>query len=222
LADGGTLFLDEIGEIVPVVQVKQLRALQEREFDPLGGTRSVKVDVRIVAATNKNLAREIKNKRFREDLYYRLNVIRITLPPLAERREDIPLLVEHFIHRFNAVQGKNIRGVDDLAMWALMAVDFPGNIRELENAIEHAFILCRGPVIEPTHLPTSIISAIGETATDPPTLNHRNDPFTPLEIAEAREIQCTLAQCEGNRGRAATALGISRNTLWRKMKRFGL
>ncbi|RJO64447.1 MAG: PAS domain S-box protein [Myxococcales bacterium] len=218
LADGGTLFLDEIGEISPAMQVKLLRVLQEREFEPLGATKPLKVDVRIIAATNKDLAAEVAAKRFREDLYYRLNVVRLVLPSLAERREDIPLLVEHFIRRFNALQSRAIRRVSERALAALMDAPYPGNVRELENAVEHAFVLCQGDVIDLVHLPPLFETYARPAELDNPGLAGMG----PLQAAEAQAIAAALARHGGNRTKAAQHLGLSRNTLWRKMKQLGL
>ncbi len=215
LADGGTLFLDEIGDLPPAMQVKILRVLQEREFEPLGGIRPVKVDVRIIAATNRDLEKEVAEGRFREDLFYRLNVIRIRMPKLADRREDIPLLVDHFIRRFNALQGRNILRASRRALAALMAAPFFGNVRELENAIEHAFVICRGDTIRLAHLPAVFQPEDALSETIPPAEDA-------LQAAEADILAKTLARHNGNRRRTAEALGISRNTLWRKMKRHGL
>ncbi|HOQ12885.1 MAG TPA: sigma 54-interacting transcriptional regulator, partial [Spirochaetota bacterium] len=164
LAEKGTLFLDEIGEISPAIQAKLLRFIQEREYEPLGGLNPVKSNVRIIAATNKNLSDEVKKGLFREDLFYRLNVINIKLPPLSARREDIPLLISHFIKKFNYIKGKNIEGVTDEVMNILMNYNFPGNVRELENIIEHAFVLCREAYINTKHLP-QYLRAIEDTLT---------------------------------------------------------
>jgi transcriptional regulator with PAS, ATPase and Fis domain len=216
LAQGGTIFLDEIGDISPAMQVKLLRVLQEREYEPLGATAPVKADVRIIAATNKNLKELVENEMFRQDLYYRLNVVKIDLPPLAQRREDIPLLVEHFVHSFNLKKGKHITGVSDKVIDLLIHHDFPGNIRELENIIEHAFVLCRGKVIEAEHLPEEItgrrkaVGIGGEVLGDP------------LRESEAKIIRETLIANDGHRGKTARALGIHPSTLWRKMKRLGI
>jgi len=153
LAKGGTIFLDEIGELSPAFQVKLLRVLQEKSFEPLGSTRSEQADVRVIAATNRDLAERMREGQFREDLYYRLNVVRIELPPLRRRKEDIPLLVDQFITRFNCIRKTGISGITTEALSLLMAHDWQGNIRELENAIEHAFILCREGHIDIRHLP---------------------------------------------------------------------
>jgi len=213
LADGGTIFLDEIGDLAMSLQVKLLRVLQERTFEPLGSTETVKVDVRVIAATNRKLADLVARREFREDLYYRVNVIRIELPPLAERREDIPLLIDHFVRRFNAVTGEDVRALSREAVELLMRYDFPGNVRELENAIEHAFVLCRGRTIEPRHLPAEIARSKKAPSTG------RADV---LREAEAQAVRTALERAGGNRERAAGELGIHRATLWRKMKRYGL
>ena len=156
LADGGTIFLDEIGDISPAMQTRLLRVLQERTFEPLGAVKPVAVDVRVLAATNQNLEELVRSGTFREDLFYRIHIIRLVLPRLQERREDIPLLVEHFITKFNRLRGKDIVGVSEEVLARLMDYDYPGNVRELENIIEHAFILCRGGLIQMPHLPSPL------------------------------------------------------------------
>ena len=154
LADGGTIFLDEISDISPAMQTRLLRVLQERTFEPLGAVKPVAVDVRVLAATNQNLEELVRSGKFREDLFYRIHIIRLVLPRLPERREDIPLLVEHFITKFNRLRGKDIVGISDEVLARLLDYDYPGNVRELENIIEHAFILCRGGLIQMPHLPS--------------------------------------------------------------------
>lgn len=217
LADGGTIFLDEIGDMSPALQIKLLRVLQEKEYEPLGGLTPIKADVRIVAATNKNLFEMMKTKSFREDLFYRLNVMRIDLPPLSKRKEDIPLLVDNFVRKFNLRKGKNIFGVSDDVMEFLMGYDFPGNIRELENIIEHAFVLCKDRVIEMKHMPKEFNQYYNVWNGD------KRAPLTdPLKNAEADLIQKTLEKHHGNRMETAKTLGINRSTLWRKMKKYGL
>jgi PAS domain S-box-containing protein len=216
LAEKGTLFLDEVGDISPALQVRLLRFLQEREYEPLGGIKPLRADVRIVAATNRDLARLVKEGHFREDLYYRLNVVRIELPPLAERREDIPLLVDHFISRFNLKMNKRIQSVSPEVMELFMHHDFPGNIRELENALEHAFVLCRASQIKLEHLPKELLAQAGKS-TSPGQI-----PEDPLKMAEAEVLRRTLEEHKGNRKKAAKDLGISVVTLWRKMKKLGL
>jgi len=216
LADGGSLFLDEIGEISPTMQVKLLRVIQEKEFEPLGGIETKKVDVRIIAASNKNLAEEVEKGNFREDLFYRLNIIHIQLPPLTDRRDDIPLLVEHFIKRFNALQGRHIKEIADDALAALMLAPLPGNIRELENIIEHAFVMCQGDIIQLSHLPQQF------ELYEPQQVEVSEQADNTFEAAETRVISQALQKHHGNRSKAAKELGISRNTLWRKMKRLNL
>jgi len=211
LAEKGTLFLDEIGEISPAIQAKLLRFIQEREYEPLGGLNPVKSNVRIIAATNKNLSDEVKKGLFREDLFYRLNVINIKLPPLSARREDIPLLISHFIKKFNYIKGKNIEGVTDEVMNILMNYNFPGNVRELENIIEHAFVLCREAYINTKHLP-QYLRAIEDTLTGSENL----EEMEKIYIAKA------LSKFNGNKLKTAQALGINSSTLWRKMKKYNM
>jgi DNA-binding NtrC family response regulator len=216
LAHEGTLMLDEIGDLSLPMQAKLLRVLQTRQYEPLGSTRSETADVRILAATNRDLSAEVRHKRFRQDLYFRLNVVRIHLPPLSERREDIPLLVDHFIRRFNVAQGRRIKRCTESAMAALMTYDFPGNVRELENAIEHGFVVCAGDTIQMEDLPAHIIEAAAARVRTA-TLGTK-----PLKLAEAELIRETLAKHDGHRQRTAAELGISRNTLWRKMRKYDL
>jgi len=212
LAEGGTIFLDEIADISPAMQVRLLRVIQERTYEPLGGTKSVKADVRIVAASNKNVQRLVKAGKFREDLYYRINVIQIKLPPLRNRKEDIPLLLEHFIDRFNAVKNKQIEDITPEVLAVLMDHDYPGNVRELENIIEHAFVLCRDPIIDIKDLPDYL----------------RPDKSLPaiqsesLDELQAKFILETLRKNNFNRAKTAVALGIHKTTLWRKMKKLGI
>ena len=210
-AEKGTIFLDEIGEVSPAIQAKLLRFIQEREYEPLGGTTPVKADVRIIAATNKDISEEVKNGRFREDLYYRINVINIRLTPLASRREDIPLLITHFIKKFNIIKGKSIEGVTDDVMNILMDYSFPGNVRELENIIEHAFVLCRDAYIGRNHLPQHLRST-GTAFTDDMTLAEMEKIY----------ISRALEKHNGNRTKAAETLGIDPSTLWRKIKKSGI
>ena len=216
LAQGGTIFLDEIGDVSPAMQIKLLRVLQEREYEPLGAIAPVKADVRIIAASNKNLAELVEAGSFRQDLYYRLNVVRIELPNLSRRREDIPLLVEHFINVFNLRKGKHIAGVSPEVLEVLMRYDFPGNVRELENIIEHTFVLCRGKQIELEHLPHEISGKLEQRGVPEETAGD------PLKDSEARVIRETLRRYNGHRGMTAQALGIHPSTLWRKMKRLGI
>jgi PAS domain S-box-containing protein len=216
-AQGGTLLLDEIGDISAAVQVKLLRVLQEREYVPLGSSEPIKADVRILAATNRDLSHEAMNGRFRQDLYFRLNVVRIVLPPLRSRWEDIPLLVPHFIERFNTLQGRRIGGISERAMMTLSGHPFPGNVRELENAIEHAFVVCAGNTIRREDLPPNFR---GEAAV--PVSAPREPESNPLASAEAATIRDALKRHRNNRTRTAQELGVSRNTLWRKMKKYGI
>lgn len=212
-AQGGTLLLDEIGDIPAPLQVKLLRVLQEKEYEPLGTTRPVKADVRILAATNKNLTELMERGLFRRDLYYRVNVLTLTLPPLRERREDIPLLVEHLIGRFNLLKGKDVVGISEEALAVLMQHDFPGNVRELENIIEHAFILIKGGLIQPEHLPGYLQNA---------TRGLRPPERQTLAEAEARLIYEALLRNGFKRLATARELGIDKTTLWRKIKRYGI
>ena len=215
LADGGTLFLDEICNTSLAFQADLLRVLEEGEFTPLGHTRPRRADFRVVAATNRNLKEMVEEGTFREDLYYRLNVVKITLPALRERKEDIPLLVDHFIRKFNLMKGRAIRGVSPDVMSFFQTYPFPGNIRELENVIEYAFILCKGPSIRMEHLP----SEVREWAVRHPMARVARSP---LALDEAERIRSVLEKHAGNRIAAARELGISRTTLWRKIKRYGL
>lgn len=215
LADGGTLFLDEIGEIKPELQVKLLRVLQDKTFEPLGGTKSVSVDVRVITATNRDLAAHVKKGAFREDLYYRINVIRIDLPPLRKRKEDILLLVEHFVARLNRLQDKSIPGVSQEVLAFLMAHDYPGNIRELENILEHAFVLCAKGQIESHHLPADFIARV-------PQLKTPGDMKSSLKAMETQTILEALKRNHNNRLATAQELGIHKSTLFRKMKSLGI
>ncbi len=214
LAHTGSILLDEIGEISPAMQVKLLRVLQQREFEPLGATRTVKVDVRVIAATNKDLEEAVKEGSFRDDLYYRLNVIRIQIPALSDRREDIPLLVNHFIDHFNRLQGKTVTRISEPALAALMTAPLPGNIRELENAIEYAFVICQGESIKLHHLPPQYSEIKRQS--------HDVSKVVLFDSAERDVIRSVLKRNQGNRTHAARELGISRQTLWRKMNRLGL
>jgi PAS domain S-box-containing protein len=216
VAQGGTILLDEIGDLSPAMQVKLLRVLETKEFTPLGANSPISANVRVIACTNKNLEREVRKKRFRSDLYFRLNVVRIHLPSLSDRREDIPLLVNHFIERFNALQGRRILRCSERVLAVLMGYPFPGNVRELENAVEHAFVVCIGDTIQMEDMPAHIVKAV----TAPK--KGADARMLPLDNAEADTIRTTLSKHAGNRKLTSTELGISRNTLWRKMKRYGI
>jgi len=214
LANGGTIFLDEIGDVSPAMQARLLRVLQERVIEPLGAVESVKVDVRVVAATNKNLAKLVESGQFREDLFYRIRVIRLELPGLQQRREDIPLLVDHLVAKFNRLQGKNIAGVSDEVLARLMDHDYPGNVRELENIIEQAFVLCRGGMIQLHHLPPELR----------PATTAGSKESGPMSLAAMEEYLITeaLHRHKGNRKRASRDLGIDTSTLYRKIKALGI
>lgn len=214
LAGGGTLFLDEIGEVSAALQVRLLRVLQERTYEPLGSTRSETTDARILVATNKDLADQVRRGLFREDLYYRVNVVRVELPPLRRRKEDIPLLVEQFVTRFNRLQGKSIQGIATQALSLLMAHDWPGNIRELENVIERCFILCEEGLIGIEHLPEELTARVGARASDSGARPMR----AARETLEGQTILNALERNAWNRLAAARELGIHKSTLFRKMK----
>ncbi len=207
-AEGGTLFLDEIGDISPAMQIRLLRVLQEHTYEPLGGTETLSADVRVITATNRNLKTMVRRGEFREDLFYRLNVVELKLPPLKERKEDIPLLLDHFIDRLNHAHDRAIEGYAPEVLALLMQHDFPGNIRELENILEHAFILCRGPIIEVEHLPSHFT---GDTPA--PT-----QPVSSVADFEREVIRRALIKNQGNRTKTAADLGIHKTTLWRKIK----
>lgn len=212
-ADGGTIFLDEIGEIDQSTQIKLLRVLQEREFEKVGGEVTIKTDVRVIAATNRDLEKEIKEGRFREDLYYRLNVVRLEVPPLRERKEDLFLLCTDFLNSFSKENNKNITGFSNDAKAAINNYEWPGNIRELRNCIESAVVMCRTNTIELNDLPPSVSKTQRE---DIITLNIG----TTLEDAERQFILNTLNFCKGNKSKAAEVLGIGRKTILRKLSEF--
>ena len=218
LANGGTIFLDEIGEIPSAIQAKLLRVTDDKEFERVGGTKTIKVDVRIVAATNRDLRDEVKQRQFREDLFYRLNVFTIEIPPLRERREDIPLLIQYFIAKYNEEFTKEIEGVSQSAMDLMLSYDWSGSVRELENAVEHAFVQCGSKLIMPEHLPEAIkktSSYAGISAPLEPTSSEN-----PLEAAEKTVILRVLEETRWNIGKTAQILKLSRPTLWRKMKKY--
>jgi transcriptional regulator with PAS, ATPase and Fis domain len=215
IARGGTLFLDEIGEISPALQVRLLRVLQERTYEPLGATRSESVDARIIVATNRNLAEQTRRGAFREDLYYRINVVRVELPPLRRRKEDLPFLVEEFIRRFNRLHRKSITGIAAEALSLLMAHEWPGNVRELENIIERAFILCSESVIDIAHLPEEL-TARGASSPASTSIQSAHD------LLDARCLQLALERNGFNRAAAARDLGIHKTTFFRKIKKLGI
>ena len=198
------------------MQARLLRVLQERVYEPLGGVDTVTADVRVVAATNRDLKALVEEGTFREDLYYRINIMCLELPPLQRRPEDIPLLVEHLVGKLNGIKGKDIHGVSEDAMARLLAHDYPGNVRELANIMEHAFVLCPGGLIGPEHLPRHVR---GEAETDREA--RRNAPRT-LEAWQIVHIKDALRRNRGNRGKTAAELGIDPSTLYRKMRAYGI
>jgi PAS domain S-box-containing protein len=218
LAEGGTLFLDEIGDISPALQVRLLRVLQDKVYEPLGGTKTVKADVRVVAATNKNLDELVKTGDFREDLYYRINVVRMTIPPLRERKEDIPLLMDHFLKKYNHLNGKEIQGFAPEVLPVLMAHDYPGNVRELENIVEYATVVCKNAFISIEHLPDRLQKDLPARRADGAL---ESGPKKGRSLGEMERILIYEALKQNNWNRSATAaqMGIHPTTLWRKMKR---
>jgi DNA-binding NtrC family response regulator len=212
-ADGGTLFLDEIGEVSPAVQVKLLRFLQEKTFERVGGNETLKVDVRVIAATNRDLGAEIKKGTFREDLFYRLNVVTIELPPLRERKGDIPTLASFFLRRYAAENGKHIETLSDDALATLREYAWPGNVRELENAVERAVVLCDGPVVQKSHLPSSVVPAEDRGGAPP-------IPGTTIAELERYAILKTLEACGGSTSKAATVLGVSPRKIQYKLHEY--
>ncbi len=215
VASGGTIFLDEIGETTPELQVRLLRVLQEQEFERVGGTKPVKVDVRVIAATNRDLRKEVAAGRFREDLYYRLNVIRIDLPPLRDRPEDIPLIANHFLNEFNREHGKNVQ-LGQKAMALLQSFHWPGNVRQLRTMIESAVILTSGKEILPKNLPDEVRT---EAA---PSNSVRLRVGMTVADAERELIKATLGEFQGNKAKAARTLGLGRKTLYRKLEEYGI
>ncbi len=213
-AHKGDIFLDEIGDIPLSMQVKILRALQEKEFERVGDSTPVKVDVRIISATHQDLNEMIHRKEFRDDLFYRLNVIPIHLPPLRQRLGDLPLLLEHFLEENRLKTGKNIISINNEAMEALLAYDWPGNVRELINAIEYAFVVCRKGTVEKTHLPETIVGNRGRLAPRTQGVKDRQD--------ELERVLQAMRQAAGRKAEAARLLGISRQALWKKMKKLGI
>ncbi len=215
-AKDGTIFLDEIGETSQAFQVKLLRVLQEKVFQPLGSTKSQECRVRIITATNKNLENLMDHGHFRRDLYYRINVVCLQLPPLRERKRDIPLLTDHFIKRMNALQGKNINGLEEQTLSLLMHHDYPGNIRELENIIEHCFVLCTQGLISPRHLPRHLVNTSSSYTLTPKSMEES------LQKSEKEIIYNTLEKNNFNRSSTAKQLGIHKSTLFRKIKKLNI
>ena len=217
MAEGGTLVLDEIGDLPPETQVKLLRLLQEREYHPLGAVDTCKANVRVVASTNRDLSTMVSQGKFRDDLYFRLAVVRLSIPPLSERRQDIPFLIDHFIQRFNRRRGLRVQGVTPAVMEVLMRHPLQGNVRELENIVEYCFVLCHDGPIDVKHLPDDLQPEGGsQTAAQSPAA------MAPLEESEAEAIRSALIRNGGSRSATANDLRISRTTLWRKMKRYGI
>ncbi len=216
MADGGTLFLDEITEMSPAMQVRLLRVIQEREFRRVGGTEAIRVDVRYIAATNRNLQEAIASGDLRQDLYYRLNVVTLSLPPLAERRDDIPMLAHFFLRKHVEKMGKKVDAISPEVMELLSGYEFPGNVRELENIVERGVALTRGRALEVAHLPDDLrrirLKAFRRGGGEIPSLDDQ----------EKAHIQWVLEEVDGNRTRAAAILGIDRVSLWRKLKRYGI
>jgi two-component system response regulator HydG len=219
-ADGGSLFLDEVSEMSLGMQVKLLRALQEREITRVGGEEVIKVDVRVIAATNKDLIQEIEPGRFREDLYYRLNVVTLNVPLLRERKEDIPLLAQHFLSTFAEKNRKQIKGFTPQAMDQLLKYDWPGNVRELMNAVERAVVLSRSEYLDEQDLPLVIKNALPDEEKSPSRYAVPAD--LPLEDVEKATILKTLESTGGNKSEAARRLGITRKTLHKKLKKYGM
>jgi PAS domain S-box-containing protein len=210
-AEGGTILLDEIADISPALQVKLLRVLQEKRIELLGSVKPVKVNVRVIASTNKNIKVMLRRGRFRKDLFYRINVVRLKLPTLQQRSMDVPILVDHLVAKFNRIRNKDIVGVSANALKRLMEYDYPGNVRELENIIEHAFVLCSGGLIRIRHLPPEIRSASEE-------LRDQSTDIRTLKVMERLMIIQSLHRHDGNRKCAAKELGIDYSTLYRKIK----
>jgi len=215
LAEGGTIFLDEIGETSAAFQVRMLRVIQEREIQPLGATKIIKTDIRIIAATNKDLADLVAVDKFRQDLFYRINVVGLRLPPLRNRMEDLPLLVDLFIQKLNRIKGKSVEGIDPEVLQIFMTHNFPGNIRELENIIEYAFVLCSTGIINHEHLPSKLWLSQDQ-------IIENNDPEFLVKNAQAKTIMNALKENKYKRQAAANTLGIHKSTLFRRMKRLGL
>ncbi|MEK7375132.1 MAG: sigma-54 dependent transcriptional regulator, partial [Thermodesulfobacteriota bacterium] len=216
LAHRGTIFLDEVGEMSSAIQAKLLRVLQEKEFEPVGSVHTIKVDIRVIAATNRDLEKDVKEGRFREDLYYRLNVVPLVLPPLRERKEDIPPLAEHFLALYREKNRKPLKGISGKALDLLVRYDWPGNTRELENCIERAVIMARDEVIVPADFPPQIQMLSQEGGKDSFDIPYGIS----LDEMERALIVKTLVETRGNRTRASEILGINRRTLQNKLKEY--
>ena len=221
-ANGGTLFLDEIGDLSPALQVKLLRVMQDQEVRRVGGTTSLKVDVRIIVATNRDLEQFVKEGKFRDDLYYRLNVVRITLPTLAERKEDVPMLAHHFLQKYAGGSARAVRGFLPDTMALLKQYRWPGNVRELENAIERAVSLSHGPLLTPDDLPAALRQSSSQVGDKTEVSDQHDEVCLTLEEVEKRHLIRVLKETKGNKVRAAKILGIDRRTLYRMAERFGL
>jgi transcriptional regulator with PAS, ATPase and Fis domain len=219
-ANGGTIFLDEISTASPAMQIKLLRILQERQFEPVGSNQTISVDTRVILATNRDLAEEVKQGRFREDLYYRVNVVAVKLPPLADRIGDVPLLVEHFLNQFRISHARSVSGITEAAVQCLQSYPWPGNVRELENVIERAILLCKGPQIDVDDLPPLVIQTSRKS--------QQYHSYKPQSLKKAMEgpecdiIRSALEANHWNRQKTAKALDINRTTLYKKMRRYGL
>jgi PAS domain S-box-containing protein len=220
MAEKGTLFLDEIGDISPMLQMRLLRVLQDKVYEPLGSTRSEKADVRILAATNKDLLKMVNEGSFRDDLYYRINIVKLVLPPLRKRKEDIPLLVEHFLRKYGSFQDKDIQGMSHRAMNLLMSYDFPGNVRELENIIEYATVVCKNHLVHVKHLPETLQRLRAGPDSKLSQNTYANGPS--LDELEKNFIYEALKKNNWSRKRTAAQMGIHPSTLWRKMKRLNI
>ena len=215
MAEGGTLFLDEIGDVSTAVQVRLLRVLQERTYEPLGAVSSINANIRVIAAANKKLSELVEQGKFREDLYYRINVMRLELPPLRERKDDVPILVNHFINHFRLLRKKNISCVTDEVLASLLAYEYPGNVRELENIIEHCFVLCQGEVIEKKHLPVSVCPSSNVDRIE-------TSEIRTLKQMEQLLVIEALRRNKGNQTATARELGINKSTLFRKLKAYDI
>ncbi|MCP4154053.1 MAG: PAS domain-containing protein [bacterium] len=224
-AHRGTLFLDEIGEMSMALQAKLLRAVETGEIIPLGASHAEKVDVRFLAATNKNLTKEIENGSFREDLFYRLNVVNINIPPLRKRKNDIPLFVDYFINQFNIIQEKNVSEISPEALEILLSYNFPGNIRELRNIMEYVFIFCNDQLILPQHIPEYVrLAEIKPVNSSPMEIDSSifNESLYQSQLEEKKRVLDALTSARWNKKNAAAILNVDRSTLWRKMKKFGI